>query len=150
MALPHTKTSGSARMSVVYITIGTIIDVWTVIWYIWMNRHGTTSDAPYYWCYGFFFTGLALIIIGLAIGRIGRAARHAEAPADTTDSKNAQAQQPQQMAPQPAAQPVPTAMAPAALPGAGGVPAAPATPLPPAPGGATPPVASAPGTFQPR
>jgi hypothetical protein len=99
------------------VTIGAILDVWTVIWFIWMTRHGTSSDGPYFWCYGFFFTGLTLIIIGLALGRIGRAARHAEAPADTTASNAAvQAQQPIAQvgaAPRPAAPaPAPPANAP--------------------------------------
>jgi hypothetical protein len=86
VALPHTKTSGSARTAVVYITIGAIMDVWTALWYVYMSRHGTASDGPYFWCYGFFLTGVTLIVIGLALGRIGRAARHAEAPPDITQS----------------------------------------------------------------
>jgi hypothetical protein len=127
MALPHTKTSGAARMAVLYITVGALTCVWTVIWYIWMNNHGTQSDAPYYWCYGFFLTGLTLMIIGLALGRIGRAARHAEAPADATASNPTQ--QALQQAAAPAAHPAATPAAP------GGSTAAPA----PAPGGAAAP-----------
>lgn len=92
MALPHTKTSGSARTAVIYITIGAIMDVWSALWYFYMNRHDTKSDGPYFWCYGFLLTGATLIVIGLALGRIGRAARHAEAPADTTNSNVAPAQ----------------------------------------------------------
>ncbi|HEY7423041.1 MAG TPA: hypothetical protein VH682_02255 [Gemmataceae bacterium] len=130
MALPHTKTSGAARTAVIYITIGAILDVWMIMWYIWMARHGTTTDAAYFWCYGFFFTGLILIVIGLALGKIGRFARHAEAPADSTESKVApppqsaplQLQQPNaQPGAQPATPPVaaapPAASRPAAAPG---------------------------------
>ena len=146
MALPHTKTSGAARTAVIYITIGAIMDVWTVIWHIWMNRHGTQSDAPYFWCYGFFLTGLTLIIIGLALGRIGRAARHAEAPADTTSSNVAAASQ------QPVARPsVPIGAVqqqPAPMNNPGTAPAA-------APGGVVAPngalpVAGVPGGYPPR
>jgi hypothetical protein len=134
MALPHTKTSGAARTAVMYITIGAIVDVWTVLWYVWMNKHGTATDAPYFWCYGFFLTGLTLMIIGLALGRIGRAARHAEAPVDTTASNAAlQAQQPVARA---AASP-----APAAMPIANGQPGMTTA----APGGAV-----TPGAYQPR
>jgi hypothetical protein len=89
MALPHTKTSGSARMAVVYITVGAILCVWTAIWYIWMNRHPPETDGPYFWCYGFFFTGMTLMIIGLAVGKIGQSARHAEAPPDTSNAQGA-------------------------------------------------------------
>jgi len=135
MALPHTKTSGSARLAVVYITVGAIMDVWSALWYIWMNRHPMQTDTPYFWCYGFFLTGLALIIIGLAVGRIGRAAQHAEAPTDTTDAKAHQA-------PQPVPQPMMQAPAPpAAVPAAPVAPVAPAVPAPPQP---------APGSYQPR
>lgn len=118
MALPHTKTSGAARMAVVYITIGALMDVWTSLWYVWMNRHGTQTDGPYFWCYGFFLTGLTLIIIGLALGQIGRAVRHAEAPPDTTGVHPA--------APPP--QPAPAMLSP--MP-AGTVPNAPVMVLPP-------------------
>ena len=148
MALPHTKTSGAARMAVIYITIGAVVDVWTTIWYIWMNRHGTQSDGPYYWCYGFFFTGLTLIIIGLALGRIGRSARHAEAPADTTASNAAvQAQEPVARAGG-----LPAGGAPAAAPVGNGQMTAPiaAPGGTVAPGGTAQPVANAPGTYQPR
>ncbi|HEY7313810.1 MAG TPA: hypothetical protein VH643_30955 [Gemmataceae bacterium] len=132
MALPHTKPSGSARLAVVYITIGTIMGVWSTLWYIWMIRHGTQTDAPYFWCYGFFLTGLALIIIGLAVGRIGRAARHAESPTDVSDAKAPPAQT--------VAQPMIQPAAPPAVPRA-----APVAPVAPAP-----PVAPGPDSFQPH
>jgi hypothetical protein len=90
MTLPHAKTSGSARTAVLYITLGAILDVWTITWYLWMNRHGPSTDTPYFWCYGFFFTGLVLIVIGLTVGRIGRVAQSAEASENITDSKAAQ------------------------------------------------------------
>ena len=69
-------------MAIVYITIGAIMDVWSGLWYFYMHRHEPGADGPYFWCYGFFLTGLTLIIIGLALGRIARAARHDEAPPD--------------------------------------------------------------------
>jgi hypothetical protein len=73
------KTAASARMAVGYITFGALLVVWTVIWYIYLQRHDA-SDRPYYWCAGFFFTGVTFIVIGLAVGRIGRQARHADIP----------------------------------------------------------------------
>jgi hypothetical protein len=144
MALSQIKTSGAARMAVIYITTGAIMDVWTVLWFIWMKRHATTDDGPYFWCYGFFLTGLTLLIIGLALGKIGRAARHAEAPSETTSSNAASAQQP------------------VGIMGVSSVPAVPVTPMnhpataPGAvPGGAVAPnvgqpVAGTPGTFPRR
>jgi len=130
MAVPHTQTSGGARLAVVYLTVGSIIDVWSALWFFWMRSHAEGSDSSYFWCYGFFFTGLTLIIIGLALGRIGRSARQAEAPVDNTASAAA----PPQMTAAPAA-PMPTTPQAAIVPGnvAGATPAA--------PGGAVAPVA---------
>ena len=141
MALPHTKTSGAARTAVIYITLGAVTDVWSILWLIWMRSHPPASDGPNFWCWGFLLTGLTLILIGLGLGQIGRAARHAEAPVDVTNS-NAPAGVRQAM-PQPA------------IPGMAGSPSAP-MPLPAAPAGATVPatppqaVSGAAGTFQPR
>lgn len=81
MAEPS-KPSMAARMAIIYITIGALLGVWSGIWYFYLKRHDG-SELLFYWCYGFFFTGLTLMIIGLALGRIGRAARHAEAPPDS-------------------------------------------------------------------
>jgi hypothetical protein len=77
------KTSGSARMAVVYITLGALIDVWSAIWYVYLTRHDPGRETPFFWCYGFLASGLVLLIIGLALGRIGRSARHADLPPDS-------------------------------------------------------------------
>lgn len=132
MALPRAQTSGSAFMAVIYITIGAVLDVWSVIWYLYLNRHPPGVDTPYFWCYGFFFTGLALIIIGLALGKIGRQARHAESPPDV----------------QPANVPPPVAAAPAPV-------AMPSVPVQPPVAPMTPPTAAQPlvgnrSSYQPR
>jgi hypothetical protein len=76
-------------MAVIYITVGAILGVWTTVWYFYL-RHSNAPDGPYYWCYGLFFTGLTLIVIGLALGRIGRAARHAELPPEAPKEPTAQ------------------------------------------------------------
>ena len=73
------KPSFAVRAAVVYITLGAVMVVWTVVWYLYLSSHGGT-DLAYYLDYGFFFTGLVLIVIGITIGRIGRSARHAELP----------------------------------------------------------------------
>jgi hypothetical protein len=75
------KTAASARMAVAYITGGALLVVWTVIWCVYLTRRPEpASNGPYYWCAGFFFSGLTLMIIGLAVGQIGRQARHADVP----------------------------------------------------------------------
>lgn len=85
------KPSGAARMSLMYITTGALVDVWTIIYWIYLNRHPEGhGDVPYYWVYGFFFTGVVLLVIGLALGRIGRAARHAELPPELPNGQTAE------------------------------------------------------------
>ncbi len=71
------KQATSATMSIVYITVGALMDVWCVIYYIYLNRHGA-DDTTYLSLYGFFFSGIVLMTIGFALGWIGRAAKQAE------------------------------------------------------------------------
>ena len=81
------KPSVAARTSVMYITAA-LVDVWTIIYWTYLVRHPEGhTDATYYWVYGFFFTGLVLLVIGLALGRIGRAARHAELPPEAPNEQ---------------------------------------------------------------
>ncbi len=74
----------SARMAIVYITAGALIDVWTALYYFLIMRpeHAKNPDASgdssLFWVAGFFFSGLALLVIGILVGRIGRAAGEAE------------------------------------------------------------------------
>jgi hypothetical protein len=75
------KPSSAARISIMYITVGSLIDVWALVYWIYLSRHpDSASDSAYYWVYGFFFSGLVLGVIGLALGHIGRSARRVELP----------------------------------------------------------------------
>jgi hypothetical protein len=96
------KPSSAARMAVIYITVGALMVVWTIVWYLYLNSH-EGSDALRYWCGGFFFTGVVLMVIGVTIGRIGRSARHAELPPEV--NKNEHTAEPAVTAPQPGAAP---------------------------------------------
>jgi hypothetical protein len=75
-----TKPSFAPQTALVYVTVGTLTGVWSGLWYWYMTKHPPNLDSTWYWCYGFLLTGLALVIIGLTVGRIGRSARHAELP----------------------------------------------------------------------
>ena len=75
-----TKPSGQARTAIAFVTAGTLVAVWTGVWYAYLRNYPSTSPAPYYFCTGLFLSGFVLIIIGLGIGKIGRAAREAELP----------------------------------------------------------------------
>jgi hypothetical protein len=74
------KPSTSARTAVIYVTAGVLTAVWSGIWYAYMVHSAPESEVWWYICYGFILSGFALTFIGLAIGRIGRSARHAELP----------------------------------------------------------------------
>jgi len=78
------KTSSPAQTALVYITVGTLTLVWTGIWYLYLLNHHPESDAVFYWVGGLTLTGLTLVVIGLTVGHIGRAARPAESPAAVT------------------------------------------------------------------
>src|SRR4051812_31084867 len=77
------KQASSARMALIYITIGALMDVWTAVYYVYLQRQGATGNV-YLWCAGFFCTGVVLILIGLMVGQIGRSARAAEVAATPT------------------------------------------------------------------
>lgn len=75
-----TRPPAEARLAIGYITSGAILDVWTGIWYWYLRNNPPETGGPYYFCAGLFLTGLVFMMIGFALGRIGRAARRAELP----------------------------------------------------------------------
>lgn len=80
MSTPH-QTSPPARVSLIYITVGSLVVVWTAVWFTYLWNHPPQSNQPYYWVTGLLITGLTLLIIGFSLGQIGRVSRPAEAPA---------------------------------------------------------------------
>src|SRR5580700_6817482 len=74
------QASTAARTALIYITSGALVVIWTVIWTIYLFNNRPESNNVYYWCAGFLVTGLTLVLIGFGLGRIGRAARHADVP----------------------------------------------------------------------
>jgi hypothetical protein len=77
--LPY-YTSSAARTALIYITAGALLVIWTGVWYFYLRQSAPEGDSRYYWCGGFAVTGIALIVIGLGVGQIGRAARNADYP----------------------------------------------------------------------
>lgn len=72
--------SAFARSALFYTTAGALIEVWSGVWFWYLWEHPPRTGAPWYWCYGFLFTGLLLLVIGMLVGNIGRKAREAELP----------------------------------------------------------------------
>jgi hypothetical protein len=87
------KPSPAARTALVYITVGTLAVIWTIIWHFYLRNYPPETDVPYYFCYGFLVSGIALVVIGLAVGQIGRSARHAELPPPEVTPTEAQIDQ---------------------------------------------------------
>jgi hypothetical protein len=70
----------AARTSLFYITVGSVMIVWTVIWLIYLMANPPTSGKVYYAVFGFMATGGVLLLIGIRLGAIGRSAKQAESP----------------------------------------------------------------------
>lgn len=61
-----------------YVTFGTLLCVWTLVWYF--TRDYELNHSQWFWLAGLFFSGLTFLFLGLVLGRLGRAARQAELP----------------------------------------------------------------------
>ena len=85
------SASSIPRAAVIYVTVGALTLVWSGIWYVYALNNPGNGETTLYWCYGFLLTGLMLVLIGLAIGWIGRTRRstHRAAPADQTAANGA-------------------------------------------------------------
>jgi hypothetical protein len=94
------QPSPAAKWSLAYITTGALMLVWTIIWlwYLHANPEGVLPRT-WYVCYGLLGTGAVVLVIGLAVGQIGRQARHAELP--PAEVKNQEARIDQQAAARP-------------------------------------------------
>jgi len=89
------KPAFGPRTAIIYITIGSLIDVWTGVWYFTFARDdpGNMSRNPWFWLAGLFLTGITLIVIGVLLGEIGRSARKAELPPPEAEGQEAAIQQ---------------------------------------------------------
>jgi hypothetical protein len=112
-----TKPSFAPSTAIIYITAGALLDAWTAVYYFSFTHDGTpeTKQMTMFWLAGFFLTGLILMVIGFALGPIGRAARQAEMPPAEVTPQAAQADMNAANAPvvmPPAAQPTSVASSP--------------------------------------
>ena len=101
------------RVALIYVTTGALIDVWTAVYYFAFARGRLDENSnTWFWVVGLFLTGLTLIVLGLVLGPLGRAARKAELPPEEATASEAQLQHTA------AATPQPVAAAPTLTPGA--------------------------------
>ena len=89
------KPSGAASASLLYITIGALMTVWSGIWYYYIHSHSDSNNgASSYICLGFLVTGIVLLAIGIFLGPIARWSRHAELPpSEVTPTSTQETQQ---------------------------------------------------------
>lgn len=125
------------KLSIGFITGGTLIDVWTLVWRYTLMRGQELTPNQQFMFWGLLLTGATFLIIGIFLGQIGRAARKAEMPpvgegtqAEATIQATAAAHPPAVAAVQPG-------MTPGMTPGTA-MPAAPAVPQAAAPAGVVP------------
>lgn len=86
------------RASLIYITVGALIDVFVACFYVFMvdkSRPIEELNSTYFWLTSLFLTGLTLLAIGLLLGRIGQSARRAELPPPEAVNAEAAVQQQQ-------------------------------------------------------
>ena len=57
----------ATKTALVYVTAGALAALWSGIWFRYLSTHPPSGDVAWYLCYGSFFTGCTLFIIGLAI-----------------------------------------------------------------------------------
>lgn len=74
------KPSMETGISIGFITGGTLTAVWSGIWYYYLWNHVPEESGWYYVSTGFILSGIVLVLIGVTVGHIGRAARRAEIP----------------------------------------------------------------------
>src|SRR5262245_24747081 len=85
--------SPAARTALIYVTLGLLMVVWPGVWGTYLFNNPPAGHGAYYWCGGFAVTGVALLVLGLGLGRLGRAARSAELPPAEVTSAVASAEQ---------------------------------------------------------
>ncbi len=87
------KPSGAAPASLIYITIGALMAVWSGIWFMYQRNNAiSTHSGQSYVCLGFLVTGLVLMAIGFGLGPLARIARHAEIPPQEVTDATVQAE----------------------------------------------------------
>ena len=86
-----TKPAFGPRVALAYVTFGSLLCVWTLVWYF--TRDTEPSRTGWFWLSGLFLTGSTFIFLGVVLGRLGRAARAAELPPEDAIRKEAAIQQ---------------------------------------------------------
>ncbi|QEL14054.1 hypothetical protein [Limnoglobus roseus] len=75
------------KLSIGLILLGTLMDVWALVWRFTLGGDELTPMSRFFFT-GILLTGVTLLLVGVFLGQIGRAARKAELPpADVTGAE---------------------------------------------------------------
>ncbi len=64
-----TKSSSAPGTALFYITAGSLMTIWAAVWFFAFQPENRVAVGL---CAGLFLTGLAFLVIGFGVGRIGR------------------------------------------------------------------------------
>jgi len=74
----HETRARKAKLAVSYITFGTLMIVWSAIWLFYLTVSVDISGTVYI-ATGIILSGIAVVLIGLSLGEIGKEANRDEA-----------------------------------------------------------------------
>jgi hypothetical protein len=74
----HEVRAKKAKLAVSYITVGTLMVVWSAIWLFYLTVSADIS-GPVYIATGVILSGIAVVLIGMSLGDIGKEANRDEA-----------------------------------------------------------------------
>jgi hypothetical protein len=74
----HETRAKKAKLAVSYITCGTLMIVWSAIWLFYLTVPADISGTVYI-ATGVILSGIAVVLIGLSLGDIGKEANRDEA-----------------------------------------------------------------------
>jgi len=76
------QPSPSSTLAIGYITGGVLLTIWAAVWYYFLSNDESGEPVArwkWYVCIGLLCSGIAIAVIGVLVGRIGREAQHADA-----------------------------------------------------------------------
>jgi RsiW-degrading membrane proteinase PrsW (M82 family) len=74
------KPSSAAPTSLVFITLGALLVVWSGLWYFYLQNNPPSHQFVHYLDAGFLLSGIVFLMIGIFLGPMARFARQAELP----------------------------------------------------------------------
>jgi hypothetical protein len=77
----HETRARKAKLAISYITCGTLMVVWSIVWLLYLTLDADISGSVYL-ASGVVFSGIAVVLIGMKVGEIGKEANVDETQAE--------------------------------------------------------------------